>query len=273
MFNLRCATESAVSAMLLLAVPSFSQTANGWPFAGNDLNNSRWASAETILNKQNVSGLTVQWQFTTQNGERSHRSVAVHNPERRVRDPVGGCYRRLCLLSRLVRKPIQIERGYRSSCLDAQNDGLWSKPGGHVAHHTNALRHDGDRRRECVAGESKSVWLVSFGAERERRQSDLEHGARSQPEFRLNRFPHYLQWNRLRGGILQRRKAGQPDVPRKPRCGFAGERADPLADVLRAEWVHGRSSVVQHTRDRCRAEPDLRDDGQQLSGSSVRSGV
>ena len=75
MFNLRCATESAVSAMLLLAVPSFSQTANGWPFAGNDLNNSRWASAETILNKQNVSGLTVQWQFTTQNDVSATPSV------------------------------------------------------------------------------------------------------------------------------------------------------------------------------------------------------
>ncbi len=67
MLNFRWATEAAVSAMLLAAVPSFSQTPSGWPFAGNDLNNSRWGSAETILNNQNVGGLTVLWQFTTQN--------------------------------------------------------------------------------------------------------------------------------------------------------------------------------------------------------------
>ncbi len=44
-----------------------SQAPSGWPFAGYDLNNSRWASGETILNNQNVGGLTVNWQFTTQN--------------------------------------------------------------------------------------------------------------------------------------------------------------------------------------------------------------
>ena len=75
MFNLRRATEAVASAMLLLAAPSFSQTVNGWPFAGNDLNNSRWASAETILNSQNVSGLTVKWQFRTQNDVSATPSV------------------------------------------------------------------------------------------------------------------------------------------------------------------------------------------------------
>jgi polyvinyl alcohol dehydrogenase (cytochrome) len=74
MFNFRFA-EAAVSAMLLLALPSFSQTPNGWPFAGNDLNNSRWASAETILSNQNVSSLTVLWQFTTQNDVSATPSV------------------------------------------------------------------------------------------------------------------------------------------------------------------------------------------------------
>src|ERR1700691_4652841 len=75
MFNFRCAAGAAVSAILLLAVPSFSQTPDGWPFAGNDLNNSRWASAETTLNNQNVSGLTVRWQFTTQNDVSATPSV------------------------------------------------------------------------------------------------------------------------------------------------------------------------------------------------------
>jgi len=75
MFHFRRATEAAVSAILLLALPSFSQTPNGWPFAGNDLNNSRWASAETILNNQNVGGLTVKWQFTTQNDVSATPSV------------------------------------------------------------------------------------------------------------------------------------------------------------------------------------------------------
>ena len=74
MSNFRCAT-TAMSAMLLLASPSFSQTLSGWPFSGYDLNNSRWASAETILSNQNVSGLIVQWQFTTQNDVSATPSV------------------------------------------------------------------------------------------------------------------------------------------------------------------------------------------------------
>src|ERR1022692_3493440 len=75
MFNFRCAVGASLSVIFLLAAPSFSQTPNGWPFAGNDLNNSRWASAETILNSQNVSGLIVKWQFTTQNDVSATPSV------------------------------------------------------------------------------------------------------------------------------------------------------------------------------------------------------
>jgi outer membrane protein assembly factor BamB len=69
------AVGGAVSAILLLAGPSFSQPPNGWPFAGNDLNNSRWASAETILNNQNAGGLTVKWKFTTHNDVSATPSV------------------------------------------------------------------------------------------------------------------------------------------------------------------------------------------------------
>ena len=58
MFNVRTAAEAVSCSFLLLTAPLFAQAPNGWPFAGNDLNNSRWASAETILNNQNVSGLT-----------------------------------------------------------------------------------------------------------------------------------------------------------------------------------------------------------------------
>jgi polyvinyl alcohol dehydrogenase (cytochrome) len=75
MYNYRCAMEAALGAILLLAVPSFAQAPNGWPFAGCDLNNSRWASAETVLNNQNVSGLTVKWKFTTQNDVSATPSV------------------------------------------------------------------------------------------------------------------------------------------------------------------------------------------------------
>ena len=75
MLNFRCARRAALSALLSLAVPSFAQTPSGWPFAGCDLNNSRWASAETILNNQNVSGLTVLWKFTTQNDVSATPSV------------------------------------------------------------------------------------------------------------------------------------------------------------------------------------------------------
>jgi len=75
MFNVRTAAEAVSCSFLLLTAPLFAQAPNGWPFAGNDLNNSRWASAETILNNQNVSGLTVKWQFTTQNDVSATPSV------------------------------------------------------------------------------------------------------------------------------------------------------------------------------------------------------
>ncbi|HXM44611.1 MAG TPA: PQQ-binding-like beta-propeller repeat protein [Bryobacteraceae bacterium] len=64
-----------MSGILLLAAPSFSQPVAGWPFAGLDLTNRRWASTETILNTQNVSGLTVKWQFTTENDVSATPSV------------------------------------------------------------------------------------------------------------------------------------------------------------------------------------------------------
>jgi len=75
MFNFRMASQAALSAMCLLAAPAFSQAPVGWPFAGNDLNNNRWAFAETTLNNQNVGGLTVKWQFTTQNDVSATPSV------------------------------------------------------------------------------------------------------------------------------------------------------------------------------------------------------
>jgi polyvinyl alcohol dehydrogenase (cytochrome) len=75
MFNFRCAALAAASAILLLALPCLSQPPAGWPFAGLNLNNSRWASAETILSTQSVSGLTVKWQFTTQNDVSATPSV------------------------------------------------------------------------------------------------------------------------------------------------------------------------------------------------------
>ena len=77
MLSLRFAT-AIISLMLFLGAPCFSQAPGGpggWPFAGNDLNNSRWASAETILNNQNVGALAVQWQFTTQNDVSATPSV------------------------------------------------------------------------------------------------------------------------------------------------------------------------------------------------------
>src|ERR1700690_3639704 len=75
MYNYRCAMQAALSAILLLAMPAFAQAPDGWPFAGYDLSNNRWASAETILNNQNVSGLTVLWKFTTQNDVSATPSV------------------------------------------------------------------------------------------------------------------------------------------------------------------------------------------------------
>ncbi len=75
MFERRSAAAAAVIAMLLLAKASFSQTPTGWPFAGFDLNNSHWASAESTLTAENVSFLGVQWKFTTQNDVSATPSV------------------------------------------------------------------------------------------------------------------------------------------------------------------------------------------------------
>jgi polyvinyl alcohol dehydrogenase (cytochrome) len=74
MSNYRCVME-ALSAILVVAVHSFAQPPSGWPSAGYDLNNNRWAAAETTLNTANVSGLTVLWQFTTQNDVSATPSV------------------------------------------------------------------------------------------------------------------------------------------------------------------------------------------------------
>jgi len=74
MSNYRCVME-ALSAILVLAVPSFAQPPGGWPSAGYDLNDNRWASAETTLNIGNVNGLAVLWQFTTQNDVSATPSV------------------------------------------------------------------------------------------------------------------------------------------------------------------------------------------------------
>ncbi len=75
MFTFRCVVGAVLGAMLLFAKTSFSQTVPGWRFAGYDLNDSHWASEETILNNENVSGLTVKWQFTTQNDVSATPSV------------------------------------------------------------------------------------------------------------------------------------------------------------------------------------------------------
>ncbi|HUE23965.1 MAG TPA: FG-GAP-like repeat-containing protein [Bryobacteraceae bacterium] len=74
MCNFRRAAHALII-VLLFCLPFFSQTPAGWPLAGNDLNNSRWASAETTLNSQNVGGLTVKWKFTTQNDVSATPSV------------------------------------------------------------------------------------------------------------------------------------------------------------------------------------------------------
>src|ERR1700691_4486642 len=43
----------------------FGQSAASWPFAGQNLSNTRFAASETQLSPSNVSGLGVKWIFTT----------------------------------------------------------------------------------------------------------------------------------------------------------------------------------------------------------------
>jgi polyvinyl alcohol dehydrogenase (cytochrome) len=68
-----------VTAFLVLflfsAVCGTAQTPAGWPFAGFDLNNSRWASQETSLSITNVGMLRQQWTLTTQNDVSATPSV------------------------------------------------------------------------------------------------------------------------------------------------------------------------------------------------------
>ncbi len=68
-------SRAAKSALFMIVVPAFSQIPSGWPSAGNNLNNTRWSVTESILNNQNVGGLTVKWQFTTQDDVSATPSV------------------------------------------------------------------------------------------------------------------------------------------------------------------------------------------------------
>ncbi len=59
----------------LLATASAATAQTTWNFAGNDITNSRWASAETTLSPANVNNLAVQWSFQTQNDVSATPSV------------------------------------------------------------------------------------------------------------------------------------------------------------------------------------------------------
>ena len=125
MFNFRCAMEAALSAILLLAMPSFAQTPNGWPFAGNDLNNSRWASAETILNNQNVSGLAVKWKFTTQNDVSATPSVDATGGYVYFPDWSGNLYKLNAATGATVWQHQMTDYGLSSAVMSRTTPTLW----------------------------------------------------------------------------------------------------------------------------------------------------
>lgn len=64
----------AVLALSLL-FDGLSCAQTGWPFAGFDLNNSRWASQETTLGVSNVGALVQRWSLVTQNDVSATPSV------------------------------------------------------------------------------------------------------------------------------------------------------------------------------------------------------
>jgi polyvinyl alcohol dehydrogenase (cytochrome) len=76
----------ATACFLLFTCNAAGQTGSSvWPFAGFDLRNSRWASAETTLNTSNAGSLVQRWSFTTQNDVSATPSVgalgAVYFPD------------------------------------------------------------------------------------------------------------------------------------------------------------------------------------------------
>ena len=64
----------AITTTLAAVFPLRAQTA-GWPFAGNDIRNSRWNSTETILNTSTASTLVERWCYQTQNDVSATPSV------------------------------------------------------------------------------------------------------------------------------------------------------------------------------------------------------
>ena len=52
--------------VFVLLGPAFGQAPAGWPFAGQNLSNTRSASSETTINASNVGQLALKWVFTTQ---------------------------------------------------------------------------------------------------------------------------------------------------------------------------------------------------------------
>ena len=65
----------ALALTFSVGVVSAAAQTKGWPFAGSDVRNSRWASNETALSNTSVSNLVEQWAYKTQNDVSATPSV------------------------------------------------------------------------------------------------------------------------------------------------------------------------------------------------------
>lgn len=63
----RCFFLAAIVFGVFALPRAFGQSVPGWPLAGGDIGNRRWASSETLLNASNAGALVQKWTFTTQN--------------------------------------------------------------------------------------------------------------------------------------------------------------------------------------------------------------
>ncbi len=73
--------------------PEPGQTGQSWPYAGQNLSNTRFAASETILNSSNVGNLAVKWIFTTADDVAATPSVDAQARTLYVPDWAGNLYK------------------------------------------------------------------------------------------------------------------------------------------------------------------------------------
>jgi polyvinyl alcohol dehydrogenase (cytochrome) len=82
-----------ICSLLILSMPAARAQDPGWPFAGKDLSNTRFASAETLIGAANASQLQLKWVFTTADDVSATPSVDAINNVVYIPDWAGHLYK------------------------------------------------------------------------------------------------------------------------------------------------------------------------------------